>query len=292
MEENELLLPSRLLTGYIPGAEALTAVEKLASKLKHVRPNMIYLLDPVMGDAGRLYVAADVIPVYRNMLPLATIITPNWFEVEVLTEVKLKDFASVQRALAILHKRYHVPDVVISSIPATHWLWESLPSAIKPPSDSGFLLCLSSSVPDTHSPSDSNSLSVVHAQVVPLIPGYFSGVGDLFAALLLGHFNPIETPKCPESTALSIAASAALAKTHALLEITHEQAMKLPSEERLPSDDELDRVDPLRRTRRMRGRELALIQGQDIIRGKEVDKARVLKLWDGFWDSFDGNLDA
>lgn len=35
-----------------------------------------------MGDAGRLYVAVDVIPVYQEMLPLATIITPNWFEVE------------------------------------------------------------------------------------------------------------------------------------------------------------------------------------------------------------------
>ena len=35
-----------------------------------------------MGDAGRLYVAPDVIPVYRRMLPLSTIITPNWFEVE------------------------------------------------------------------------------------------------------------------------------------------------------------------------------------------------------------------
>ena len=35
-----------------------------------------------MGDAGSLYVASDVIPVYCSMLPLATIITPNWFEVE------------------------------------------------------------------------------------------------------------------------------------------------------------------------------------------------------------------
>ena len=35
-----------------------------------------------MGDSGHLYVAPDVIPVYREMLPLATIIAPNWFEVE------------------------------------------------------------------------------------------------------------------------------------------------------------------------------------------------------------------
>jgi pyridoxine kinase len=35
-----------------------------------------------MGDAGTLYVADDVVPAYRSMLHLATIITPNWFEVE------------------------------------------------------------------------------------------------------------------------------------------------------------------------------------------------------------------
>jgi pyridoxine kinase len=36
----------------------------------------------VIGDTGALYVSPDVIPVYRSMLPLATVITPNWFEVE------------------------------------------------------------------------------------------------------------------------------------------------------------------------------------------------------------------
>lgn len=78
----------------------MSAIADLARKLKKERPELIYLLDrasqpfptlpfpvltytqAVMGDAGRLYVAADVIPVYREMLPLATLIAPNWFEVE------------------------------------------------------------------------------------------------------------------------------------------------------------------------------------------------------------------
>lgn len=35
-----------------------------------------------MGDDGRLYVDPDVVPVYRDvLLPMSTIITPNWFEV-------------------------------------------------------------------------------------------------------------------------------------------------------------------------------------------------------------------
>jgi pyridoxine kinase len=36
----------------------------------------------VMGDNGKLYVAEDVVPLYRELLSIATIITPNWFEVE------------------------------------------------------------------------------------------------------------------------------------------------------------------------------------------------------------------
>ncbi len=45
LEKNEMLTPIRLLTGYIPGAEALVAIERVARKLKKSRPELIYLLD-------------------------------------------------------------------------------------------------------------------------------------------------------------------------------------------------------------------------------------------------------
>jgi len=38
-------MPTRVLTGYIPGAEALTAVQALAWKLKDKKHDLIYLLD-------------------------------------------------------------------------------------------------------------------------------------------------------------------------------------------------------------------------------------------------------
>ncbi|KAF9563606.1 bud site selection protein 16 [Agrocybe pediades] len=292
MELNELLLPTRLLTGYIPGAEALSAVAKLACKLRRSRPSMIYLLDPVMGDAGRLYVAPDVVPVYKDMLPLATIITPNWFEVEVLTDVTLKDIPSLHRALDILHKQYRVPNVVISSIPLNGWLAAALPSSILPPSAtaSTHLLCISSSLPSSalqssHLYASDSTRSIIHAQCVPLIPGYFSGVGDLFSALLLAHFHQDQTPENVAASPLSEAVSQALTKTHAVLLVTQAQAEALPEEERLPTDDELDKEYPLRKTRRMRGRELALVKGQDVIRGRGHAHAREMMLWDGFWDT-------
>ena len=100
MEQNGLLMPERLLTGYVPGAEATAAVTALAQRLRDRDPRLIYLLDrtfcrkrssvlldtysllAVLGDSGKLYVSPEVIPIYRAALPLATIITPNWFEVE------------------------------------------------------------------------------------------------------------------------------------------------------------------------------------------------------------------
>lgn len=43
----------------------------------------------VMGDVGRgLYVSQEVIPVYKSMLRLATIITPNQFEVESVRNIR------------------------------------------------------------------------------------------------------------------------------------------------------------------------------------------------------------
>ena len=120
---------------------------------------------------------------------------------------------------------------------------------------------------------------------MPLIPGYFSGVGDLFSALLLAHFHPHLEPPTINATPLSEAASQALTKTYALLHMTQARASALPEEERLPTDDELDEEDPMRKTRRMRGRELKLVQGQDILRGVGVKDMKDMMRWDRFWDS-------
>ncbi|KAJ3735116.1 Ribokinase-like protein [Lentinula guzmanii] len=284
MEVNELLSPSRLLTGYIPNAQALTAVARLVGKLRKRQPDLIYLLDPVMGDAGRLYVAADVVPVYRSLLPLSTIITPNWFEVETLTDIPLTDLQSLRRALHKLHRDFGVPNIAISSIPLTPWLFESLPSDIKPHADSEteHLLCITSSLS-----SNKTSPSKVHAQCVPLLPGYFSGVGDLFSSLVLAHYNPhIDSSSVllPSRTSFSEAVSQALTKTHAVLCKTFEYSEQLPEEERLVTDDEKDVAEPIRKIRRMRGRELKLVQSIDIIRGDCGDAMRRLESWSRFWE--------
>jgi len=190
--------------------------------------------------------------------------------------------ASLHRSLEILHNQYKIPHVVISSIPLEAWLLSSLPTSAQPSSDTPHLLCITSSRP-THNIT-SHSISIVHVQCVPLISGYFSGVGDLFSALVVAHFHPQEKPVDSAITPLSEAASQALTKTHAILQITHGLSLTLPEEERQPTDDELDEKEPLRRIRRMRGRELALIRGQDIIRGNNIRYFRSMAPWDGFWN--------
>jgi len=268
MEENQLPDPSRLLTGYIPGAEVLTVVQEVAVKLRKRHPKSIYLLDPVLGDSGVLYVSPNVVAIYRAMLPLATVITPNWFEVETLTDIRIVDPQSLRAAIRKLHDEYQVPNVVVSSIPMKPWLAESLPEGIYN-GGSTDLLCISSSR------GDPEKSSAIHACTVPLIPGYFSGVGDLFSALVLAHFDPDGKSPLPD------AVGKALTKTHAIVELTHDYAQTLKEADRTKTDDELDEKDPMRVVRRMRGRELRLIQGQDIIRGEGM--RRELKPWEAFW---------
>lgn len=168
-----------------------------------------------------------------------------------------------------------------------------MPEAIRPPSvtdessDNDYLLCLCSSTVNLEG---NEGLSSVHAQFVPLIPGYFSGVGDLFSALLLGHFHSKELlppPKgnSPPQTPLSYAASMALTKTHAVLDATFKYTLTLPEEERQPTDVEKDAAEPARKLKRMRGRELRLVQpeGQNIIRGVGSIDIRRMDPWLNFW---------
>lgn len=207
-----------------------------------------------------------------------------------LTDVKLTDLPSLRRALTVLHEHYRVPNVVISSIPLAAWLQAALPPRLTSAlddSESPYLLCISSSAN-----SSEGALSTVHAQTVPLLPGYFSGVGDLFSALLLAHFvSPLSPPPSPDTpsmdTVVSLAASHALTKTHAILCLTYTHSETLPPDERAATDDEQDAADPLRQVKRMRGRELRLVQGQDILRGVGLEGVtrREMLPWTDFWES-------
>ncbi|KAG7792728.1 hypothetical protein KL910_000968 [Ogataea haglerorum] len=107
-----------LLTGYIHGSSSLAAVGQMCKAVKRSRPECLWLLDPVMGDDGQIYVSEDVIPVYRQLVHsgLVDVITPNQLELELLLDFKIACRADLRRALATLHTEHQIKHVVVSSL--------------------------------------------------------------------------------------------------------------------------------------------------------------------------------
>lgn len=59
-----------------------------------------------MGDNGKMYVPDNLLPIYKNtIVPLADVITPNQFEVELLTERKINNLEEAWEAIEVLHSK-------------------------------------------------------------------------------------------------------------------------------------------------------------------------------------------
>lgn len=90
---------------------------------QHVDAEEVYspaVCDPVMGDDERLYVSEDLVPAYRDqMVPLATVLTPNQYEAGLLTDTKIDSKASAVAACQALHQR-GVATVVRPGLPPYH----------------------------------------------------------------------------------------------------------------------------------------------------------------------------
>ena len=104
-----------VLTGYFAASSQIEAVAPVLARLKAARPGLHVLVDPVIGDEGGLYVAADVATAMREtLLPLATMTTPNRFELSWLADRAVGDQAG---AVAAAH-RLGVAEVLATSVPA------------------------------------------------------------------------------------------------------------------------------------------------------------------------------
>jgi pyridoxine kinase len=71
-----------VITGYFASAEQIEIVAALIARLKC----KIILIDPVLGDHGKLYVTEVIAKaIQAKLVPLATVLTPNAFELSWLT---------------------------------------------------------------------------------------------------------------------------------------------------------------------------------------------------------------
>ncbi|KAL4371747.1 hypothetical protein AHAS_Ahas06G0196700 [Arachis hypogaea] len=222
LEGNDLLYYTHLLTGYIGSVSFLDTVLEVVSKLRSVNPKLIYVCDPVMGDEGKLYVPQELISVYRErVVPVASMLTPNQFEAELLTGFRIQSEDDGRKACNFLHEA-GPSKVVITSI-----------------NIDGNLLLIGSHEKEKEKPPKQFKI------VIPKIPAYFTGTGDLMTALLLGWSN-----KYPDN--LEITAELAVSSLQAVLQRTLDDYKSAGHD---PQSTSL---------------EIRLIQSQDDIRSPEI----------------------
>lgn len=173
LDKNELLGYTHLLTGYMGSADTLEMIVKVATKLKQLNPDLVYVCDPVLGDNGKLYVPEELVGLYKSkIIPIADIVTPNQFELEQLTSgAPVTSLDDAKARMAELHA-LGPHTVVISSLDANIV-------------EGGQLQVLGSY----------QAVGVACERAAPApytftikfdrLPGHFTGTGDLFAALFL-----------------------------------------------------------------------------------------------------------
>eukprot|EP00892_Ulva_mutabilis_P007191 jgi/Ulvmu1/4844/UM020_0130.1 len=167
LKANGLLVGhTHLLTGYIGSLSFLKEVSNLLTEMRAGNESVVHVCDPVLGDHGHMYVPEDLVDAYvREIVPSATLLTPNQFELELLSQTKVSTMAEAVAACSKMHEM-GVDTVVVTSL------------ALDDFADSIVLLG-SSRVEQV----DTCPFYIT----VPKLDAYFSGVGDLLAALLLYH---------------------------------------------------------------------------------------------------------
>jgi pyridoxine kinase len=178
LEKNDLLdLYTHVLTGYIGNPSMIHSICKVVKKLKEKIPGLVYMCDPVCGDNGKLYVNPELPRAFEEVLvPMATIVTPNQFEAELLTNMKIVTVEDAVRACEILHEK-GPSIVVITSLSF---------------SEEDDVITVIGSVQGENSKQ--------YCIDIPRIDGHFLGTGDLFMSLMLGWIDryPDNLPRAME----------------------------------------------------------------------------------------------
>ena len=89
-------------SGYLGQKEQVTVIQKTISN----HPKSIYVYDPVFGDNGSLYIDYLLAEESKKqLLPLATITTPNMFELSYLSNTEVSSIETAIKASKILQKK-------------------------------------------------------------------------------------------------------------------------------------------------------------------------------------------
>ncbi|CAH1226073.1 PDXK [Branchiostoma lanceolatum] len=179
LKANNINNYSYLVTGYIGSVSFLEGVLDMVKEFKKVKPDLLYVCDPVMGDRGFMYVPKELLPVYQEkIIPHADLVTPNQYEAELLTGLSIKTKADAIQAMDMFHEK-GVKSVVLSSCE-----FES----------SSTLVLLGSQI-------NGDEKKRIELEM-PKLNLNFTGTGDLFTACLVAwvHKHPKDLATACEKT--------------------------------------------------------------------------------------------
>jgi len=194
-----------LLTGYV-GDPALGAVIlDAARRIRAANPRALWACDPVMGDDGKgLFVRAGIPEFMKEQaLPAADILTPNRFELEILSGTQSRNAAEVRAAAAALLQRG--PKVILVTSLATEG------------NDAGEMEMLAATAEGAWR---------VASPRLPFAP---NGAGDAVAAFFLGFY--LKSGSVPQ--ALGKAASAIFEVLQTTLDSGEEELQLVAAQDRL-----------------------------------------------------------
>ncbi|MCZ7593973.1 MAG: bifunctional hydroxymethylpyrimidine kinase/phosphomethylpyrimidine kinase [Hyphomicrobium sp.] len=162
-----------IITGYLPTPAHVREAQSTVERVRRANARAIYLCDPVFGDESEgFYLSESTAAAIRDELwPLATIATPNRFELSWLAGLPVGNPHEARRAAASLG----VPTVLATSIPAGEAQLANV--LVSGPEATACLVHRRDRAPH--------------------------GTGDLLSALYLGHVLNGEAPP----TALALAAA-------------------------------------------------------------------------------------
>ncbi len=153
-----------VLSGYIGDAAIGQAVLDAVARVKHANPNAIYCCDPVIGDVGRgVFVRPGIPEFFRDQaVPMADLLTPNQFELELLSGRKVATLEEAGQAADKVHAMG--PKVILVT---------SLEDQAAPNGTIGVMV------------SDRGRRWLTRT---PRLPISVNGAGDAVAALFMVHF--------------------------------------------------------------------------------------------------------
>ncbi|SBW05399.1 Pyridoxamine kinase [uncultured Alphaproteobacteria bacterium] len=113
-----------VLSGYMGSAATIRQVAQAVATVRAASPGALYCCDPVMGDVGRGVFVQPGIPelMIETAVPLADIVTPNQFELEMITGRKIaslgEGIAAARAVIAMGPKVVVVTSLVTPDAPA------------------------------------------------------------------------------------------------------------------------------------------------------------------------------